>query len=377
MRVAVVGYGVIGRRVASGLRAQPDMELAGVVVRGAGPPAAAAALRGHSVFGSDGRACDMLAKAGLECAGDTDDLLARSGAVVDCGPSRTAEARLAAYQAIGVPVALGGGESADLAEVTVCSSVNYDDARGRSVVRVASCNVTGLARLLAPLQRHFGVRGASATLVRCAADPNKGAKGVVDGAELRTGVSHHAEDVQRIIPGIDLHTQALSVPMTQGHVVMMTIEFGREVALNDLVDLYSSTPRVLLDWRESDSTGAVTARAGRAGRERGDWPEVLLYACSLAMSRTRLHLMAAIHMESIVIPDTIDSVRAMVDPGSDAAASLRTTDRALGLANPAWRYEPSRLSPSTGRPRDESSQRTVAADQRVSRAVVGQPGLLD
>jgi glyceraldehyde-3-phosphate dehydrogenase (NAD(P)) len=344
--VAVIGYGVIGRRVASGLRAQPDMEPAGVVVRGAGPPAIAVALRGHSLFGSDGRACDELARAGLECAGDTDDLLARSGAVVDCGPSRTAEARLDAYRAAEIPVALGGGEPADLAEATVCSSANYDDARGRSVVRVASCNVTGLVRLLAPLQRHFGVRGAGAALIRCAADPNKGSKGVVDGVELRTARSHHAEDVRRIIPGIDLHTQALSVPMTQGHVAMMTIELSREVALDDLVDLYSSTPRVLLDWRESDSTGAAGARAARAGRERGDWPEVLLYARSLATRRARLHLTAAIHMESIVIPDTIDCVRAMVDPGSDAAASLRTTDQALGLANPAWRYESDSLSPT-------------------------------
>jgi glyceraldehyde-3-phosphate dehydrogenase (NAD(P)) len=337
--VAVVGYGVLGRRVASALGRQPDMELAGVIVNRASHASVAAAMRCHRLFGEDGRACDELAAAGLPCAGDADDLLAQSEAVVDCGPSRTAHARMKRYRAASVRIALGGGEPAELAEATFCASANYHDARGRVAVRVASCNVTGLARLLAPLHRRWGVRAASAALVRCAADPDKAAKGVVDGADIDAGASHHAEDVRRVLPGLRIHTQAITVPMTQGHVAMVTVELATEPSAEEVESLYASTPRIVLSELERDSTGAAAARGHATGRERGDRPEVLLYSRSLTVSDRALHLMACIHMESIVVPDTIDCVRAQLAPACEPARSLSITDRALGLEVAGRRYE--------------------------------------
>ena len=52
-RVAIVGYGVIGRRVADAVRRQPDMEVVGVAGRPTSFSLRDAQLRGYDVFVTD------------------------------------------------------------------------------------------------------------------------------------------------------------------------------------------------------------------------------------------------------------------------------------------------------------------------------------
>lgn len=74
MRVAVNGYGVIGKRVADAVRMQPDMRLVGVADVAADWRIQTATVLGIPVYAADGDAGDRMRQAGLPVAGEFDDL---------------------------------------------------------------------------------------------------------------------------------------------------------------------------------------------------------------------------------------------------------------------------------------------------------------
>jgi glyceraldehyde-3-phosphate dehydrogenase (NAD(P)) len=77
VRVAVNGYGVIGKRVADAVALQDDMELVGVAEVAADYRVRAAVARGYPVHAATPDARAGLEAAGVPVAGDLDGLIAR------------------------------------------------------------------------------------------------------------------------------------------------------------------------------------------------------------------------------------------------------------------------------------------------------------
>ena len=75
-RIAVVGYGVIGKRVAQAVASQSDMVLAGVADVVADWRIEAAAATGLPLYAADASAIAPMRTAGLDPRGSLDDLLA-------------------------------------------------------------------------------------------------------------------------------------------------------------------------------------------------------------------------------------------------------------------------------------------------------------
>ena len=86
IRVGVVGYGVIGRRVADAIQCQSDMELMGVADVAADWRIAQAAGRGIPLFAAAEDARPAMDQAGLQVSGSLEDLVNASEIVVDCTP---------------------------------------------------------------------------------------------------------------------------------------------------------------------------------------------------------------------------------------------------------------------------------------------------
>lgn len=85
-RVAVNGYGVIGKRVADAVARQDDMELAGVADISVDWRPRMAMQKGFRLYGATEEHAEAMRKAGLDVAGNLDDLLGASDLVVDCPP---------------------------------------------------------------------------------------------------------------------------------------------------------------------------------------------------------------------------------------------------------------------------------------------------
>ncbi|MDD1478576.1 type II glyceraldehyde-3-phosphate dehydrogenase [Arthrobacter sp. H16F315] len=227
-RVAVNGYGVIGKRVADAVLLQPDMELIGVADIITDWRIRSAAGR-FPLFASTAEARDAMGQAGLTISGDLADLLAQADVVVDATPKHVAAGNLPRYRAAGVKVVMQGGESHDTTGHSFVAQANYDSALGRDMTRVVSCNTTSIVRVLGALQDAGLLAKARGVLIRRATDPWESHLGGI----MNTMVpepkipSHQGPDARTVLPGLDVVTIAAKGAHTQTHNHYWTLQLTR------------------------------------------------------------------------------------------------------------------------------------------------------
>ena len=104
VRVAINGYGVIGKRVADAVSLQDDMTLAGVADVVTDYRIRTAVVRGLPLLASTADAGDAMRQAGLPVKGRLEDLLGQTDVVVDCTPKKVAARNRELYAAHSIPV---------------------------------------------------------------------------------------------------------------------------------------------------------------------------------------------------------------------------------------------------------------------------------
>lgn len=335
VRVAVNGYGTIGKRVADAVALQPDMELVGIAKTRPSFEARRAAEKGLRLYvAGDGDASAFRA-AGVPVEGSLKDLLAGVDVVVDATPDKVGRENRALYRAAGVRAVFQGGEKADVAEASFNALGNYAAGIGKKSLRVVSCNTTGLARAAAVLLPRWGIEHWEVTLVRRAADPAESKKGPVNGILPTLQLpSHHGPDVRTIFPDLSIATTALVVPTTLMHVHVNHVRLRKAPKdAAEMLGAFRSTPRFHLfaPWEGADGTPQVMEYARDRGLGNGDMMENVLWEAGLRVDDRDAYFFQAIHQESIVVPESIDAIRAMLVPGIEGPDSIATTDRALGL----------------------------------------------
>ena len=334
IRVAVNGYGTIGKRVADAVAAQPDMTLVGVAKTRPNFEAEQAVANGYPLYAAIEERADRFAEAGIELAGPVEELVAAADIVIDATPSGVGAENKELYEEHGVPALFQGGEDADLVDVSFNARSNFDAATGADAVRVVSCNTTGLARLIAPLEEAYGVEKVRATLVRRGGDPAQSGRGPINDI-LPNPVSlpsHHGPDVNTIYPDLEIDTLAFKVPATlmHMHAVNVTLEDTPRTAavrerLTDESRLY-----LIPESADIDGTGALKEYMLDLGRPRGDLWENGIWRESVTVEGADLYLFQAIHQESDVVPENIDAIRA-VTRETAAGESMALTDETLGV----------------------------------------------
>ena len=88
IRVAINGYGTIGKRVADAVAAQSDMEVVGVTKTRPSFGCDLAVRKGYPLFCTfdDADRIAAFAASGYDCSGGISDLLSLCDVVVDCSP---------------------------------------------------------------------------------------------------------------------------------------------------------------------------------------------------------------------------------------------------------------------------------------------------
>jgi glyceraldehyde-3-phosphate dehydrogenase (NAD(P)) len=335
VRVAVNGFGTIGKRVADAVSKQPDMVLVGVAKTRPSFEARIAIERGYPLFvGGDGRVEDFRA-AGIAVEGTTDDLFKQADVVVDATPEEVGRAQASKYDTAHLKAIFQGGEQPDVAELSFSALANYDQALGKSRVRVVSCNTTGIVRAASVLRARYGIERWDATLVRRAADPTETKKGPINGILPSFHFpSHHAPDAQTIFPDLKITTTALVVPTTLMHLHVNHVRLHRPPATAaDVIAAFRDTPRFQIfgSGEHVDGTPQVMEYAKDRGTPRGDMMSNALWENGVYLEGADLHFFQAIHQESIVVPENVDAIRAMFNLAPDAESSIAITDMALGL----------------------------------------------
>jgi glyceraldehyde-3-phosphate dehydrogenase (NAD(P)) len=339
IRVGVNGYGTIGKRVADAVRAQPDMAVVGVAKTRPNFEASTAVEKGFDLYAAVEERKPRFAEAGIDLAGDVEELVAESDVVVDACPSGTGAENAAMYREHDTPALLQGGEDADAVDRSFNARANFDSVADADLVRVVSCNTTGLSRLIAPLKEAYGIERVRATLVRRGGDPAQSGRGPINDIlpDPVSLPSHHGPDVNTIFPDLPIDTLGLKVPATLMHMhsVNVTLDSTPDSGADAVRELLENERRtfVIPDWLGLDGAGAIRELAGDGGRPRADVWENCIWGESITLEGPDLYLFQAIHQESDVVPENVDAIRA-VTGSADREESMATTDKAMGLVEP-------------------------------------------
>ena len=170
IKVGLIGYGTIGKRVADAVALQKDMKLIGVTAHSYNYKTETAKRKNYKIFAMDGM--EDFTNNGVEPAGDVNNLLESVDIVVDCTPKKVGkENKEKYYLPKKIKAVFQGGEKHETAGVSFVAQCNYNEALNKNYVRVVSCNTTGLCRTLHPLNQNYGIESVHATMVRRAVDP--------------------------------------------------------------------------------------------------------------------------------------------------------------------------------------------------------------
>ncbi len=153
VRVAVNGYGVIGKRVAEAIALQDDMALVGISDVATDWRMQIVIRKGFDLYAATRDHAQAMNQAGLQLAGALDDLLRRIDIVVDCTPKKFGAKNVEAYRQAGVKFIVEGGEEHTVAGHSFVAEANYATALGRPSTRIVSCNTTSVVRTLTALKR--------------------------------------------------------------------------------------------------------------------------------------------------------------------------------------------------------------------------------
>jgi len=341
-KILIVGYGVIGKRVADAVSLQNDMEICGIVETQITSLNSILVLKGYPLFGYDEAAVSAMKEGGYPVIGDLHDGLRIADLVVDATPAGIARINMPLYAAAKVPVIINGGEKADTADVSFNALENYEAAYGRMKVRVVSCNTTAICRVIYALQKVSKISESHVALVRRAADPVKTNKGPINAIiPVLGGFSHHADDVRTIFPDLKITSLAVATSATLSHVHMFKASFESEFSHEAVIEALATTPRiVLIDGNMGLKDDAQIKEYYKdIGRPRGDMWEVAVWKDSIEVVSNELSLIYNVHMESIPVPGHIDAVRSMLKIESDAGTSVKATDQSLGCSSDNYDYD--------------------------------------
>jgi glyceraldehyde-3-phosphate dehydrogenase (NAD(P)) len=341
-RVLLVGYGVVGKRVADAVHAQDDMTLGGVVDVAPTSLVAVAKERGFPVYSASVESTEKMRRAGIQVDGDMEAALRGADIIVDCSPEGITPKNVPTYKSAGKPFIVNGGEEHELTGFSFSSLANYRAALGVKQARVVSCNTTSLCRMMVALQSITGLSDVFVTIVRRGADPVRTSRGPINGIEpVLGGFSHHAPDVNSVIPDLKISSLAVKVSTTLSHVHMLRLEFSRGVDAQEIVAALRRTPRITLVSGEKGVTSNAHIHELYRDklRPRGDFWEVAVWEDSILASGRVAVLTYCVHMECVAIPENVDAIRAMLLLEDRASVSVMKTDKAVGCFKTEADYE--------------------------------------
>jgi len=333
VKVAINGYGTIGKRVADAVTLQDDMKVVGVSKTRPTFEAQIANSRGFPLYVLAGNEKKFDA-AGIKIKGNIDDMLKEAEIVVDCTPGDFGDQEKANYSKANIKGIFQGGEDHELTGTSFNALANYKEAWGKQFVRVVSCNTTGLIRTLFPLDRDIGIERVNAVMIRRAVDPRDSKKGPVNAIKPVLEIpSHHGPDVQTVMHNLKISTMAVAVPTTLMHVHSVIVDLKKEVKKEDVLKIWEGTSRVLLveSAKGLPSTAEIMEYARDLGHTRGDFNEIIVWRDGMNVVGKTLYYYQAIHQESDVIPENIDCIRSMMKTEPDNTKSIQKTDKTMGI----------------------------------------------
>ncbi len=334
IKVGVVGYGTIGKRVADAVAMQKDMKLMGVTAHSYSFNTEVAKQKGYKIFASG--ETDLKLN-GINPDGDIKDLIDEVDVIVDATPKDVGRDNIEKmYRPKKIKAIVQGGEKHKTTGTSFVAQCNYNEALNKDYVRIVSCNTTGLCRTLDAVNKSYGITSVHATMIRRGADPWDIHHGPINAiVPVLEMPSHHGPDVRTVLHNVEIFTTALSVPSTLMHLHTLTVDLKKKASVGDVIELFKNSTRirVVRNAEHLRSTAEIMEFARDIGRLRGDMPEICVWQEAIGIisnSHNKLLYMQAVHQESDVVPENVDCIRAMTG-FKDGQKSIEMTNKCFGI----------------------------------------------
>ncbi len=340
IKVAINGYGTIGKRVADAVMKQKDMKLVGATKVTPNFEAMRCAEKGIALYLPPEAKPEDFAKKKIPVAGKADALFNAADIIIDCTPGKDGEMAQdykKLYASKGKKAIFQGGEPHELTGFSFNSLWSYEQAKGKQFARVVSCNTTALCRALWAVSQVSKINRVDAVLVRRAADPGNSKSGPINAIVPEVKVpSHHGPDVQSVIgKELNINTMAVKVPTTIMHEHNIMVHLAdKSVTEEQIIKSMEKTTRLILVNSKDGfkSTAEVMEYARDLGRPWGDLYEIAVWKDSAHIKDGVLYFCQAVHQESDVVPEIVDCIRAMFG-AVKKSDSIAETNRAMGMVN--------------------------------------------
>jgi len=334
-KVAVVGYGVIGQRLADGVARQGDMELVGVA--DVAPTISLRALRDRGM--PYGLYCAVpgkekaLQEADIPVSGSLEDLVGQADIVLDATSAGIGASNKKIYEKLGKKAIFQAGEDNKIADVFFHGYANFDAGVNADYLKLTSCNTTGLIRAVHWLDQAIGVEKAALTIIRRVADPGDIHRGLTNALQIEPVPNHQAVDLMTIMPHVDCTGVLVHTPVTHGHIISVVAKPRKDISVEDAIALFKSHPRMMVvKIADGFNSNAAFFRYARdRGNMRADMYEVGVWEEAIGKSGDDLIFSVNIPQEAITIPETIDAIRAATGMQKTSAEAVSLTNRYLDL----------------------------------------------
>ncbi len=335
VKVGVVGYGVIGQRLADGVARQQDMELIGVVDVAPTLPVRALKERGmpYDLYNAVPDNASKFEEVGIPISGTMEEMLQKVEIVLDATSAGVGAKNKELYQKLGKKAIFQGGEKNDVADVFFHGYANYEKGLGQQFLKLTSCNTTGFVRTIDCLDREVGVENVAATIIRRVADPGDYHRGLTNALQVDKAPNHQCVDLMTIMPHINATGILVHTPVTHGHIITLVVTTKRKIEKAEALTYFKAHPRIRVVKLADGFLGnaSLFKYARDLGNPRGDMYEVALWDETIVNSGAEIMFAINIPQEAIVIPETMDGIRAAMEMQTDRLEAVSKTNEYLGI----------------------------------------------
>ncbi len=316
VKVFINGYGNIGRRLATALAADKEIQFVGVAKYTIDEKVKEALDNRYSVFVPENMVSAFREK-GYNVTGPVKEAVTAADLVVDAAKEGGGfENKKSMYEPMKKAAIFQGGEDRHgefaVADMIHNSRVNYAKAQGKTYVIQGSCNVSGMGRVMQPLIEKYGARIKrwDVSLIRRWADLED-TKAVKDSIEWDRN-PHHQDDVKDFIPDANLYVDAFKVPSRMMHLHHMMVRFdGRAPAKDEILECYRNEFGVAI-VNSAKGTADMRKKAMELGFAHGDTNMVHIHSDILRVQDDTIKLGYSDDQTGMVIPENHMLIQSMV-----------------------------------------------------------------
>lgn len=179
------------------------------------------------------------------------------------------------------------------------------------------------------------LKKARGVLVRRATDPwESDHSGIMNTVVPEDSIpSHQGPDAQTVVPELDVVTIAAKAAHTQNHNHFWIVELTRAASREEVLEAFRAAPRIAF-IRMSEGIVALNNTVELMkdlGRSRGDMWEVGLWEDVLEVKGNEVYYTYQVDNQAIVVPESVDAIRALTESVQDGHESIQRTDAALGV----------------------------------------------